>query len=173
MAQQTVELKYWDTAQPFTEKFTTDANGLKYWETAKPYTGGLVPLVADIDVPLIFDAITVIEDFAAQVIQDVDASIFDEISILENVEIVNNVYSFDVFDTVSIAEVASITDLVVELGPAVDFVGVVEDASMVLDSLNAEVDELVTALEQFLREMPINFEVAEQKGIAIITVSGW
>jgi hypothetical protein len=97
----------------------------------------------------------------------------DSIAVIENVLVTLPILTVNKFEVVSIIEVGQIFYPFVTLATAVDTVAVVEHVAVATNTLSLEAQELITALEQFLRDMPINFEVAEQKGIAIIRVAGW
>jgi hypothetical protein len=72
--------------------------------------------------------------------------------------------------TITVSEFASILDLVVEM-EASDSVIVTDNLEIILPWLSATIDEVIASAEAIANEMPINFFVAEQKGISIITVA--
>lgn len=132
----------------------------------------------------------------AQVIDlivEVDAG-FEVIGTTESVSVSLDVLNVDVTEPFNfvITEHVDVLDLVVEVGIVMEPIPVQESASIFFDVLNLSVgddstiqeyaegaydilsisiDELIAAAEAIANDMPINFFVAEQRGMSIITVS--
>lgn len=98
-----------------------------------------------VDLPVVFDTVGVLENVVLTV--EGDVSVYDEATALENVALFLDVLYVDIFDAVGVVDVPGLNDLVVELGPAVDSVTVLEDVTPSLDVLNTLVTDLVTTVE--------------------------
>jgi len=98
-----------------------------------------------IDLPVVFDAVAVLENIEPYMGMDINVN--DDVTTTESAAVSLGELNVDIFDTVSIAEVPLLTDLVVEVGPAVDLVTVLEDVTSSLDQLNLLVFDEPTITE--------------------------
>ena len=102
-----------------------------------------------------------------------NVSEFEILVVTEDLALVLDVLNIENYDQIAVTETIEVLDIIVELGPVAEDVTVNENVYLYLDVLNSDILDDISIDEIFYRNMPINFEVAEQRGICLVTVSGW
>jgi len=122
---------------------------------------------------LFFSDDVLVEDYA-QAQKTVENVIVSQIlTVSEQIDVIVPI-AIDVFEAViAVSESLTMWDIIIELGIVSENVDVSEFVEIRMDAWGIEVAELITSVEQFVNNMPINFEVAEQRGICLVKVSGW
>lgn len=135
----------------------------------------IVDETVSVDVVLIFsvqDTVTVVEDVALY--QPLDLEVSDELTVEEDpsVAVIDYFPDVSVFDSVGVADVALLNDLVIELGPAVDTVTALEDATLSIDELFLSVFDEITVTEYAVGHYRVDVAdlVAAVEDVALLVV---
>jgi len=102
------------------------------------------------DVVLIFDVsdtVTIVEDVTID--YPLDLAVSDDVTAEEDlqVSVIDYFPDVSVYDAVGVVDIALLNDLVIELGPAVDTVTTLEDATLSIDELFLSVFDEITVTE--------------------------
>jgi hypothetical protein len=118
----------------------------------------------------VFDEVTV-DEYINFLYPFLSAVASDVISISE-VANLNGIMLF-VSDAVEVIESVELFDIIIELGIVYDVVPVSEVAVLSLSVVYLFASEVISSTDVFMRDLSINFSVAEQRGICLVQVSGW
>ncbi len=144
--------------------------------TAK-YTVAFTPPTAPFTDAFLNELVSVVEDVNLSVFVPGLISlgpVFDNATITEFVSILDIIVELGpVSDAVTIVEFVNILLPIIELGPVFETATIVEAVSLLDNIVELFISDIIGTTEDVVPDMPINFEVADQKGIAIITVSGF
>lgn len=99
-------------------------------------------------------------------------SVVDSVTINDYAGIGEGLWFLYVEDSAVSSEWVNMLDIIVEL-QVEDSASISEFVDRYFTNWNVEKYEVVLVNETVLMNMPINFEAVEQKGIALVTVSGW
>ena len=135
----------------------------------------LETVVAAIVLALIVSDTIAVAEFATVVDIVIELGpVSDAVVIAESISVIDLIVEVGpVVDNITVTEQATVFDIIVELGPVFETVTITEFANILDIIVELSAFDVVGINEVFAPDMPINFEVAEQKGIAIITVSGF